>query len=290
MRKQLKLVAFATAMLVVGMANAQQKTGRIDQKDNDRGNHRAGADRVVRVIDNKGTVKYLQVSNGITTLTNRTKGGVLTTWQLGGTLSTNTTIGFGTGTASPSFELDGKKFYLENIGTVTSTAGVASGKAATRTTDESKRKDGTISTNYTGWTFLVRDEATGTVKKMLATDALKVTSAQTEFTIATTNSETTVDGVTAVRGGNVSNTVIANTTQNNTAGSGVALDFMTDYTKVSVYRNGAKLRANLDYKVISYSANKIAKVYLVENKTNPDTNMNYWELYEEDIIEIHYTK
>ena len=41
----------------------------------------------IRVIDNKGTKKYLQVQNGITQVTNtQPDGGVITTWQLGGQL------------------------------------------------------------------------------------------------------------------------------------------------------------------------------------------------------------
>ena len=46
----------------------------------------------VRVVDNKGTIKYLQVQNGLTMMTNTTGNINTTTWQLGGTLENNTTI------------------------------------------------------------------------------------------------------------------------------------------------------------------------------------------------------
>ena len=49
----------------------------------------------IRVIDNKGTKKYLQVQNGLTQVTNTAPaGGIVTTWQLGGQLVDDTDIDF----------------------------------------------------------------------------------------------------------------------------------------------------------------------------------------------------
>ena len=51
-------------------------------------------DGSIKLIDNKGTVKYLQTSNCLTTLTNtgETTDVTTTTLQLGGTLTANTYI------------------------------------------------------------------------------------------------------------------------------------------------------------------------------------------------------
>ena len=46
----------------------------------------------VKVVDNKGTIKYFQSNNGITQITNTTADKTTTTWQLGGTLTAATTI------------------------------------------------------------------------------------------------------------------------------------------------------------------------------------------------------
>lgn len=60
---------------------------------------------VIKVIDNKGTVKYLQSNNGITTITSTTADNrTTTTWQLGGTLTDSTYI-----------DLAGNKFGLKNL-------------------------------------------------------------------------------------------------------------------------------------------------------------------------------
>lgn len=266
MRKQLKLVAFAAAMLVAGIANAQQISGDITKQDKaTRGSNM----KSVRVIDNKGTIKYLQVSNGITSFTNNTpSGGLVTTWQLGGTLNTNTTITYGT---TQSFTLNGEKFILETIGEVNSTT--AEGAAATQTS--------ATSGTYTGYTFLVRDEATGVVKKMLASDILKVN--------ATHNITTVTAGPGITAGGTNTETLAAAT--NDAGGVEIAFRYvnmaMASYSKVSVFRNGAKLRAGIDYNIHNpASPTAKSRIYLVPQTVEPQD----WELYVGDVIEIHATK
>lgn len=46
----------------------------------------------VKTIDNKGTIKFFQAGNGITQIVNTTSDLTTTTWQLGGTLTSPTTI------------------------------------------------------------------------------------------------------------------------------------------------------------------------------------------------------
>ena len=113
----------------------------------------AGDGVSVKLIDNKGTVKYLQTNNGITSITSTTAGSATTTtWQLGGSLSDETYI-----------DVDGKAFALDGIELIDGTAVAAS-------TDAINQSDhGT----GTGWTVLIRDEATGKTQKMLATDLVQ---------------------------------------------------------------------------------------------------------------------
>ena len=117
----------------------------------------------IRVIDNKGTKKFLQVQHGITQVTDTAPdGGVITTWQLGGDLVDDTEIDF-----------NGSAFSFENVVQVNPGATDGSQNPAVATKADS---DGTT----TGWTLLVRDEATGDIKKMLAADL--IVSGQTVFT------------------------------------------------------------------------------------------------------------
>lgn len=102
----------------------------------------------VRVIDNKGTIKFLQVKNGITQITNAApEGGIVTTWQLGGTLTDNTYI-----------DASNKVFALDGITLVTNET------ASTNATTKSAHGTGT------GLTLLVRNEATGETMKMKFSD------------------------------------------------------------------------------------------------------------------------
>lgn len=209
---KLKFALVAVGMLAVGTVSAQISTNQTDNTNDITKNAnsiKGNVDGAVKVIDNKGTIKYLQSNNGITSFTNfdPTSGGEVTTWQLGGTLSTDTTIGL----ATNDFTIDGVNYKLENIATTTATA-------ATATTAASAGANGNE------WTVLVRNEQTGNVEKILAADLLQVqgihATASVDATDQGLNSKTiTVTGITAT----------------------------TSFYKVSVYRNGAKLVAGTDY-------------------------------------------
>ena len=114
----------------------------------------------IRVIDNKGTKKYLQVQNGLTQVTNTAPaGGIVTTWQLGGQLVDDTDIDF-----------NAKALSFDNVLQVT-------GAPATSATLKA-------GTNGTGWALLVRDENSGDIKKLLASDL--IVSGHTVFTATAT--------------------------------------------------------------------------------------------------------
>ena len=90
-KNRLKLGIFALSLLSYGLASAQQTTGDVTQEANIiPGTTTTGGS--IRVIDNKGTIKYLQLKNGLTMLTNTTADITTTTWQLGGTLTDDTFI------------------------------------------------------------------------------------------------------------------------------------------------------------------------------------------------------
>lgn len=91
------------------VANAQTATGTDVLKT--AGKTNSGTAKPVRVIDNKGTIKYLQVNNGLTQVVNTTNEVTTTTWQLGGTLTDNTYI-----------DVDGKVFALDGIALESGTA------------------------------------------------------------------------------------------------------------------------------------------------------------------------
>ena len=114
----------------------------------------------VRLIDNKGTIKYLQSNNGITQIVNTVAGNTTTTtWQLGGELTDNTYI-----------DVKGKVFGLDGIALVT--AGTAASTNATTLSVNGPAGSPTTVTS-TGWTLLVRDEATGAIQKLMASDLLE---------------------------------------------------------------------------------------------------------------------
>jgi hypothetical protein len=194
-----KMAALTAVFAVAGMfANAQVTTGPdIPLQSAAVLGQDSG---YVKVIDNKGTVKFLQSRNGITMFTNTTpSGGVITTWQLGGTLADNTYI-----------DVDGKVFALDGIPLVDT----ATLQASTNATTLSDHGTGT------GWTILVRNEATGATMKMLASDLLKVQSGQQVYTATAGLVTYTLTGIT-----------------------------LPSYKSVYVYRNGAKLIANEDYTI-----------------------------------------
>jgi len=200
---QFKTFAFGLLVLIGVSVTAQQTSGDVTkQADIDPGTTTtAGA---VRVIDNKGTIKYLQSQNGITMLSNTTADVTTTTWQLGGTLTDDTFI-----------DASGAIFVLDGIALETGAAATAApdGSSAAASTD-------------TGYAFLVRDEDTGETKKLLASDIDIITSGQESFTANTTDNG-------------------ANLTTYALTGSPT----LPAFSQVWVYRNGAKLIANVDYTV-----------------------------------------
>jgi hypothetical protein len=222
----LKSASFAIIMFGVTAVNAQKISGDFTKANN------AALGGAVRVVDNKGTVKYLQSKNGITMLTNTTADVTTTTWQLGGTLTDNTYID-ATGAA---FALDGIEF-------------------ATATTSSTNATDKSVHTTATGtgWTLLVRDEATGATKKLLAKDLLQA--GQQVFTA----------------------------TVGQTAYPLTGSPVLPAIEKVSVYRNGAKLLAGTDYTV---AASIVTLVPIVATATSTDD----WAVYAGDKIEVHFVK
>lgn len=113
------------------------------------GKTNSGTAAPVRVVDNKGTVKYLQVNNGLTQIVNTTNEKTTTTWQLGGTLTDDTYI-----------DVAGKVFALDGLAlATTSAASTASSVHGT--------------TNPAGYTLLIHDEVTGAVQKLLFSDLVK---------------------------------------------------------------------------------------------------------------------
>jgi len=231
--KYVKLGVFAL-MLTVGNALQAQTTSGADDVA------QADADGVsVKLIDNKGTIKYLQSNNGITTITSTEAGNrTTTTWQLGGELSSNTYID----ADGSVFSLDGLKLETGNSAT---TATTQSGH------DASTSGNTTLSTD-TGWTLVVRDEATGELKKLLATDLI-----QSGFSddVADAAEET-------------ANAIVITTTGIVTAA--------TDRGKIWVYRNGAKLIYGTDFAVT-------ANVVTVTGTTN-------FTIYAGDTFEVQWVK
>lgn len=221
------LGVFIALAFTVSFANAQLTTGDITQ------NSAKGAPQplngTIRVIDNKGTIKYLQAKNGITTLTNTTNDVTTTTWQLGGTLTNDTYI-----------DVSGKVFSLDGITLVPSTTA-----ASTNATDKSIH-GGT----GTGWTVLIRDEATGAIEKILLSDL--------------------------VQAGWIS----ASAATNGTAPTLADPTIPALKEKVQVYRNGAKLVAGTDYTVAA------GAITLVPNATAP----NDWAIYAGDVFEAHWIR
>lgn len=138
----LKIAALTAVFALAGMfANAQTNPTPVP---------------AVKLIDNKGTIKYLQSTNGVTTITATAPDGtgVLHTWKLGGTLIENTYIG-----------VDGHIFGLNGLVLQT---GDASTSATSGTSGDPSAVPGSA-----GWTLLVRDEATGAINKMMVTDMVQ---------------------------------------------------------------------------------------------------------------------
>jgi hypothetical protein len=191
----------------------------------------------VKLVDNKGTIKYLQTSNGLTTIVNTTADVTTTTWQLGGQLTDNTYI-----------DVNSKVFALDKLTLITD-ATTASTNAASLTSH-----NGT----GTGWTVLIRDEATGAVQKIKLSDLLNVTA------------------------GHFKQNVAANSALAATFNVGYTATQALDVNKVSVYRNGVKLVAATDYTVDA--------VTNVNNVIVDPAGSADWQFYLGDVIEIHWIK
>ena len=196
LQNKLKLALVAVFMLSIGAVSAQS-TGDV-----------AKTSTAVKVIDNKGTIKYFQSNNGITQIVNTTADVTTTTWQLGGTLTDNTTLTLASGVAL-------------NIGGLTT--------ITDPTTTDLK--------------VLVQD-VTGGVQEILITDLLQVIAGH-EILSSPVIGANTVTGLPA------------------------------NYANVSVYRNGAKLIATVDYTVAVDALTLIS----------PD-----WTLDAADVIEVQYVK
>ncbi len=233
-RNFLKAAFFGLMMTVGASLNAQTTdagTANTTQAN--------AAGEVIKLIDNKGTIKYLQSNNGITTITstaanNRTT----TTWQLGGELVEATTI---TTSVDGTFTIDGEEFNLTN------TQAQADGAAAATVFRDANNP------TATGYTLLTRDEATGQVQKMLATDL--VSGIRVEWpqpSDASADVEITVTGL-------------------------PSLTATTTMAKLFVFRNGAKLRAGTDFTA-------------AEDKVTITYDADDLPMYSGDFIEIQYIK
>lgn len=232
----LKVGMFALSMLAINVVSAQRTASTAAGTDFTKQTNTvlgssAGS---VKVIDNKGTIKYLQSNNGITMLTDLTpNGGVVTTWQLGGTLTDNTYI-----------DATGKVFAIDGIKLIT-----AADLPSSNATDASVHGTAT----GTGYTLLVRDEATGETKKMLIADLVSgIRTEHIQSGNATANVAITVTGLPVL-----------------TAGTTIA--------KLFVFRNGAKLRTVSDFVA---TADTVTIVYSATDLP----------MYDGDVIEIQYIK
>ena len=227
--KFLKLGLATIALVSFSYVSAQQTTGDFAKIED--ASQSSVLDGTVRVIDNKGTKKFLQVKNGLTLLTNATPdGGYISTWQLGGTLTDDTYI-----------TADGNIFALDGLELET---GLSSTNAVTAENAQGGAALGT------GWTVIVRDEATGEIKKLLATDLIQ--SGQEVFTA----------------------------TNGQTAFPLTGAPVLPTFSQVWVYRNGAKLVSNVDYTITG------STVTLVPNTTAP----NDWAVLADDVIEVQFVK
>ena len=133
----------AVLVLMSNQATAQKKTGDFTK-----------AAAAVKVVDNKGTVKYFQASNGISQITNSTNDVTTTTWQLGGELTDDTYI-----------DVKGKVFALNGLELNTTSKPSADGTATSL-----------------GYTLLVSDAATGKLERKLATSLIQGGSVDDELT------------------------------------------------------------------------------------------------------------
>ena len=239
---KLKLAVIIGGLFAIGTVSAQTTTGDITKQTDATLN---STNTAVKVVDSKGTIKYLQVANGLTSFTNTTPaGGVITTWQLGGTLTSNTYIAAGSGT----------EFALDDLALETDIT-----NASTDATSRSTHGTGT------GFTVLIRDEASGAIQKMLLTDLLQVNGIRVEYT------QSTSGGGTPDGSGNATADVAITVTGLPT------LTAATTAAKLFVYRNGVKLRFGTDFSV---TADTVTITY----------DATDLPMYNGDVVEIQYIK
>ncbi len=228
-----KTTYFKAGALALIMLFGVSANGQTTDDGSDKITKTQAAGKVIKLIDNKGTIKYLQSNNGITTITSTTPDNqTTTTWQLGGTLVDATTI---TIPDSGNFTIDGEEFNLGN------------------TEAQSNNTAAETYTSGSGYTLLTRDESSGQVQKMLATDLVKgVRVVHNQAQDATESFDITVNGLPTLTAG-------------------------TTYAKLFVYRNGIKLRNTDDFT----AAENIITI------KHHETNL---PMYAGDIIEIQYIK
>ncbi|MCG8812318.1 hypothetical protein G1K66_03480 [Tenacibaculum finnmarkense] len=234
-----KLAMVAVGMLTIGTVSAQEtdKTATTLEKNTD-------ATQVVKSVDNKGTIKYTQGANGITTVTSTNAGNeTVTTFQLGGELISATAITSDAQTGGTN------TFAVKGIGQIdVSAAGLAKEENIFSTNAD---------VNTKGFTFVVRDEATGEIKKITAED------------IATFLVSIRAEGNPTAAPAAPTNSVDFNV-------PGLPLITPSTLGKLFVYRNGVKLRINTDF-----TATVAGKIEI----TNTD-----FPLYTTDMIEVQFTR
>jgi hypothetical protein len=242
--KYLKLGMMAAVMLSASIGFAQ--TAPADAGTNAGIQKDAGAGESIKVIDNKGTIKYLQTNNGITSITSTLGGNrTTTTWQLGGTLTDATYI-----------DATGAIFALDGIALET-------GAASTNATTGEIAKGGALGIGYT---FLVRDEATGATKKLLASDLITgIRLEDTQAADAIGDVDIVVQGLPNILAG----------------------ESLTTAAKLSVYRNGVKLRFGTDFTVVATVAVPAGPDIISVNIIYDAADL---PMYAGDIIEIQYLK
>ena len=231
--KYLKLGMMAAVMLSASIGFAQKTIGDITKQGNiDYGSTTTGG--TVKIIDNKGTIKFLQVANGITSLTNTINDLTTTTYQLGGTLTDNTYI-----------DVSGNVFAIDGIA-------LEDGPAST---DAATGSSGGTATG-SGWTFLVRDEATGETRKLEFDNFIT-----SEYKSGAYSSLTATPG-------SMTFTISA---------------LPLALSKTWVYRNGIKLISGIDYSVSP--PNTLLITPPVPSGPNVD-----WQFYDGDFITVQVLK
>lgn len=249
-----KLALVAVGLLAIGTVSAQ-----ITDASNTTLNKDADATKVVKLVDNKGTIKYIQSKNGITQVTSTVAGNkTVTTWQLGGILEDNTYI---TADTAKEFALDGLE--LVTAAKITAATNVASTNAVDR-----EDHDGNAATGGTGFTVLIRDEDSGAIQKIQLVDLLDVDSIGADYTQA-------------IGGGGTPDAAGDATANVNIAVTGLPIIDATNNRKLFVFRNGVKLRwgtaATLDF-----NGDTAEQITIIFSTDIP--------MYADDVIEIQYVK